>query len=174
YSADSPTDPPAVIPPPGFPMNLQTRSTLYNDRWDSQVGCAGQFDPRIREYIWPATMSYDVLGQVWGPPEGVQRTRTGPSWGWNSTTARRVTQPTLIIVGQFDSLVPSTLDLYRDIGADFRIHITVPCGSHFLVWENNHDTLIRASSEWLRTGTVDGQNRGRFMMDRNSELRSVE
>jgi len=174
YTAGSPTDPPPVIPQPGFPMTLQTRSILYNNRWDPQVGCEGQFDPRIREYIWPETMTYDVLGQEWGPVEGVQRIRTAASWGWNSTTAGRVTLPTAIIVGQFDSLVPNTLDLYRDIGAAYRMHITVPCGSHFLVWEKNHDILIRASSEWLRTGTLGGQNRGRFVIDRNSGPRSLE
>ncbi len=82
--------------------------------------------------------------------------------------------PTAIIVGEFDSLVPRTLDLYRDIGAVYRMHITVPCGSHFLVWENNHDILIRASSEWLRSGSLGGQTNGRFILDGNSELRSVD
>ena len=174
YSADSPTEPPPLIPQPGFPMSLQTRSTLYNDRWDPQVGCAGQFDPRIREYIWPEAMSYDVLGQAWGPPEGVQRIRTGASWGCNSGSAAGVSAPTAIIVGEFDSLVPSTLQLYQDIGARYRMHITVPCGSHFLVWEHNHDILIEAASQWLRTGSVGGQTSGRFILDRNSELRATE
>ena len=176
YSADGPTDPPPVLPQPGFPMSVQTRSTLYHDRWDAQVGCTDQFDPRIREYVWPETMAYDLLGQAWGPgTEGIQRTSTSSSgWGWNRTTAGRVSAPTAIIVGEFDTLVPTTLQLYQDIGARYRMHITVPCGSHFLVWENNHEILLRAASEWLRTGTVGGQTNGRFMIDRNSELHSAE
>jgi pimeloyl-ACP methyl ester carboxylesterase len=176
YSADSPTDPPPVLPDPGFPMSLQTRSTLYDLRWDSQVGCVDQFDPRIREYVWPETMSYDLLGQAWGPgPEGLQRTSTASTgWGWNRTTAGQVSAPTAIIVGEFDSLVPSTLQLYQDIGARYRMHIQVPCGSHFLVWEKNHDLLIEAASNWFRTGAIAGQTNGRFIFDRNSELHAVE
>jgi pimeloyl-ACP methyl ester carboxylesterase len=173
-----PSDPPAEVPAPGYPMNLQTYEELTEGRWDSEVGCEDQFDPDIRPVIWNTIMAFDPLGSTWGTPPwnpvasptgGVMRTRTATSWGWNSSTAAMVEAPSLLIAGEFD-LPQSRIDLFEDLGADHKVLIEVACGSHFLVWENQHEILLETSKEWFLKGSIDGVRQGRLYVDAEGRI----
>ncbi len=150
-------------------MNVQG-SDHFHDIWDGQVGCANQFTPAIRGTITPTMLKFDPLGNRWGAA-GVRRAPnwngTGAPWGWNTKFAKQVTMPTLVIRGDTDTQVPGTAvaALFGDIGASQKVFVHVACASHYLVWENQHMALLRASEEWLRTGTFAGYNQGSFFVD---------
>jgi pimeloyl-ACP methyl ester carboxylesterase len=173
-----PGDPPAEVPEPGYPMNLQTYQELTQGRWDAEVGCEDQFDPDIRPVIWNTIMSFDPLGSTWGTPPwnpvaspegGVMRTRTATSWGWNSDMAGMVEAPSLLIAGEFD-LPQSRIDLFEDLGADHKVLIEVACGSHFLVWENQHRILLETSKEWFLKGSIGGVRQGMLYVDSEGRI----
>jgi pimeloyl-ACP methyl ester carboxylesterase len=173
-----PSDPPADVPEPGYPMNLQTYQELTQGRWDSEVGCEDQFDPDIRPVIWNTIMSFDPLGSTWGTPPwnpvaspegGVMRTRTATSWGWNSDMAGMVEAPSLLIAGEFD-LPQSRIDLFEDLGTDHKVLIEVACGSHFLVWENQHRILLETSKEWFLKGSIGGVRQGMLYVDTEGRI----
>ena len=169
YIPGSPTKPPATLPQAGFPMNLRTRP-LLEDEWDTMVACENQFEPGIRDVVWNRIMDFEPVGRTWGPLEGVMRARTTTLWGWNSVETPKLKIPTLIIVGENDTLLSASRDLYEHLGAEEKILVEVPCGSHFLVWENNHKILHTASKQWLRNGSLAGVRRGVFTVDADGEL----
>jgi pimeloyl-ACP methyl ester carboxylesterase len=169
YLRTSPTNPPAILPQPGFPMNLRTRPMLEAD-WQSQVACEGQFEPEIRDVVWRRIMDFEPVGRTWGPLEGVMRARTVTVWGWNATTAPALTVPMLIIVGQNDTLLSQGRDLYQDLGSEDKVLVEVPCASHFLVWETQHKILHKASREWLRKGSLKGVRQGVFVVDADGDI----
>ena len=169
YLRTSPTNPPAILPQPGFPMNLRTRPMLEAD-WQSQVACEGQFEPEIRDVVWRRIMDFEPVGRTWGPLEGVMRARTVAVWGWNATTAPTLKVPMLIIVGQNDTLLSQGRDLYQDLGSEDKVLLEVPCASHFLVWETNHKILHTASREWLRKGSLKGVRQGVLTLDADGRL----
>ena len=164
YSPDDPSDPPSALPAAGVPMRLQTRQTLEQGRWQSNVVCENQVDSGIREALWQTIMSFDTVGATWGPPEGVMRVRAGNmGWGWNKEYAARVKAPTLIMVGEQDN--PETRGvLYDDLtGTDSKVFVTMACATHFAVWETSqYKFMHRASLEWLDRGTYQGNRTGRF------------
>lgn len=168
YNADSPSEPPAEVPP-GVPMRLQTKDTLENGRWRSTVACENQIDPGIQEVIWRTIMGYDSYGSVWGPAHGVMRVRTGRgSWGWNSEYAAKVTVPTLILVGEQDSLLPAGERLHGDLTGTNSVFVKMACATHFAVWETTQYKFIHeASLEWLTSGTFRGQTEGSFSVGLN-------
>jgi pimeloyl-ACP methyl ester carboxylesterase len=174
-----PTDPPAEVPEPGYPLGLQTHDELMLGRWDSEVGCEDQFDPEIRPVIWNTIMAFDPLGSTWGTPPwnpvasptgGVMRTRTSTSWGWNVDTAATVRVPALVIVGEFDGILEGSRLLYETLGSKRKVLIEVACASHFLVWENQHEILLETSREWFGKGSIDGARQGAFMVDAERNL----
>ena len=82
--------------------------------------------------------------------------------------AGQVKAPTLIIRGDVDTTVPlaDVQALSRDlVAAQQKVFVHVACASHYLVWENQHMTLLRASEEWLEHGTFAGQANGSFAVD---------
>jgi pimeloyl-ACP methyl ester carboxylesterase len=166
YSRSGRSDPPATVPSPGFPMGIQTHDELMFDRWQATVTC-GRVDPGIRDVIWSTILSFDTLGAMWGTPPGLMRTRTAVSWGWNATYAARVTAPTLIIVGEQDSLLPTARMLYDDlVSVPNKVRIEAACATHFMVWEEpQHRTLLEASKSWLLHGSVRGASQGTFRVD---------
>lgn len=178
-SATEPSEPPAEVPAPGFPMNLQTHDELMHGRWDSEIGCEDQFDPEIRPVIWNTIMAFDPLGSTWGNPPwnpvaspegGVMRTRTATNWGWNADTAAMVQAPSLVIVGEFDGAREPSRELYEALGSKRKVFIEVACASHFLVWESQHEILLETSKEWLRKGSIDGQRKAEFWVDELGRL----
>jgi len=169
YIRTSPTNPPATLPQPGFPMTIRTRPMLEGD-WQREVACEGQFEPGIRDVVWNRIMDFEPLGRTWSPPEGVMRVRTNQNWGWNATTAPTLKVPMLIIVGQNDALLGNARNLYQDLGAEDKVLVEVPCASHFLLWETNHKILHTASRAWLRRGSLKGVRRGVFTLDADGRL----
>jgi pimeloyl-ACP methyl ester carboxylesterase len=115
-------------------------------------------------------MDFEPVGRTWGPPEGVMRVRTNTNWGWNATTASILKVPMLIIVGRNDALLTQGRNLYQDLGAEDKVLVEVPCGSHFLVWEGNHKMLHTASKHWLRHGSLSGVRQGVFTFDADGNL----
>ncbi len=170
YRSSGPSEPPADLPRPGVPMRLQTHDTLTQGRWEANVACEGQVDPRVREVIWQTIMGFDSLGSVWGPQEGVMRVRAGNSgWGWNAEYAARVKAPTLILVGEQDGLLPSSEALYSDLdGTSNKVLVKMACATHFAVWEaSQYKFMHEASKEWLTKTEFRGRRQGIFSVGVN-------
>jgi hypothetical protein len=49
-------------------------------------------------------------------------------------------------------------DLYADLGSSQKVFIDLGCSSHNAMWEKNHLILFKASLEWLKNGSVNGQS----------------
>jgi pimeloyl-ACP methyl ester carboxylesterase len=178
-SATAPSEPPAEVPAPGWPMNFQTHDELMHGRWDDEVGCEDQFDPAVRPVVWNTTMSFDPLGSTWGTPPwnpvaspegGLMRTRTSTSWGWNADAAAMVTAPSVVIVGEFDGAREPSRGLFEALGSQRKVFIEVACASHFLVWENQQKILLETSEEWFRKGSIDDVRKGEFLVDEFGQL----
>lgn len=172
YMRGQATKPPATLPQAGFPMNLRTRQ-LFEDEWNSMVGCQNQFEPEIRDVVWSRIMDFEPVGRTWGPPEGVMRVRTNSLWGWNAATSPAVKVPVLIMVGRNDTALGAARDLFQDLGSEEKVLLEVPCASHFLVWETQHKILHHASREWLREGSLKGVRHGVLTLDADGEIVAV-
>jgi pimeloyl-ACP methyl ester carboxylesterase len=165
YDRLTPSNPPAVLPQPGVPMTVQRGDDFSG--LDAQVKCENQFTPAIRPVLSSIRLAFDPLGRTWGQTgvrrSGVENTR----WGWNAAFAHQIKVPTLIIRGLLDATVPEAAqrDLYADLGTEQKVFIRVECASHFLVWENQHEILYRASEQWLRNGRFAGHQSGFFLVD---------
>jgi pimeloyl-ACP methyl ester carboxylesterase len=164
----APTRFPPVASVPSYPMNMTDRRDFFVD-WDRQIdskNCPQQVDPSIRQALWNSTIVLDKLGSGWGA-SGVRRSPAFTAAGWTPDLPRRVQAPTLVIRGALDdqALEQATRALYDALGGP-KAYVTVSCGSHELVYEEQHTKLLRASAEWLRSGTYDGVRRGIFRSDR--------
>jgi pimeloyl-ACP methyl ester carboxylesterase len=164
YSRKNPSPAPASLPAPGFPITIQSRELAEKQRWFPFAKCPDQIEPSMPDRIWALSKEHDPLGMTWGP--GVMRAPTRTYWGWNTEEAKRVKVPTLVMLGEFDELNASNRQLYEDLGSDSKVFVSIPCGSHFLVWEKNHSALHEASRQWLVDGTFNGATRGEFRMKR--------
>ena len=164
-------DPPVALPRPGTPMTMQTRPTFLS-RWNPEIKCDGQVEDGIQDVVWNAIMENDAIGRTWGPSEGVMRVRSPILWGWNATTASRLSVPVLIIVGKLDLIVQqfpkfpaAYVDLYETIPHSHKLLFKVDCAGHFMVWELQRRVLHHISKEWLKHGAVDEQTTGIFSVD---------
>jgi fermentation-respiration switch protein FrsA (DUF1100 family) len=81
--------------------------------------------------------------------------------------------PTIIIRGDLDTQAPGPLqrDLFADLATSRKVFVTLACASHFMVWENQHMILLKASAEWLRSGTFAGQVAGVFVVGNDGSVR---
>jgi pimeloyl-ACP methyl ester carboxylesterase len=174
------SDPPVALPLPGTPSTVLGAGDFYRLTWDLNGGtnapftgmCANQFTPAIRPVITSTQLDFDPLGSAWGTA-GVRRSPLFPNGnmigsGWNATFAAQVNVPTLVIRGDLDTQVPLSdiQDLLGDlVGVQQKVFVHVACGSHYLVWENQHMSLLNASVEWLGQGTFAGQFNGSFAVD---------
>lgn len=72
-------------------------------------------------------------------------------WGWNAATAGQVTAATLIIRGALDTTISDTTvtQLRDDLATDDKALVTVPCASHFMIWETQRHVLHELSADWL-------------------------
>jgi pimeloyl-ACP methyl ester carboxylesterase len=164
YSRKNPSKPPATLPQSGFPVTIQSRELAEKQRWFPFAKCSDQIEAGMADRIWELSKQHDPEGMTWGP--GVMRAPTRTYWGWNAEEAKRIKVPTLVMLGEFDELNPSNKELYQDLGTDNKVFVSIPCGSHFLVWESNHGALHEASRQWLTSGTFNGATRGEFRMKR--------
>jgi pimeloyl-ACP methyl ester carboxylesterase len=162
YSRKNSSTPPASLPAAGFPITIQSRELGEKQRWFPFAKCSDQIEPGMADRIWELSKELDPLGMTWGP--GVMRAPTRTYWGWNAEEAKKIRVPTLVMLGEFDELNASNKQLYEDLGAESKVFVSIPCGSHFLVWEKNHGALHEASRQWLTSGTFDGAARGEFRM----------
>jgi pimeloyl-ACP methyl ester carboxylesterase len=162
YSRKNSSEPPSEIPRPGAAIAIQSRELAEKQRWLPFAKCADQIESGMPERIWQLSKQHDPEGMTWGL--GVMRAPTRTYWGWNAEEAKRIKQPTLVMLGEFDELNPSNKQLYEDLGAESKVFVSIACGSHFLVWEKNHSLLHEASRMWLTHGTFNGAHRGEFKM----------
>ncbi len=161
YSRKNPSKP-AAVPQAGFPVTTQSRAVVEQQRWFPFAKCSDQIAPGMADHIWELSKLHDPTGMTWGP--GVMRAPTRTYWGWNAEEAKKIRIPTLVMLGEFDELNASNKELYQDLGTDNKVFVSIPCGSHFLVWESNHSALHEASRQWLTDGTFNGARRGEFRM----------
>ena len=73
-------------------MMLNIRSA-FMDAWNREIKCDGQVENGIQDIVWNAIMENDQIGSTWGAPDGVMRVRTFFLWGWNATTAGKISVP---------------------------------------------------------------------------------
>lgn len=155
YSRSNRSTPPP-LPQPGFPMDVRTYSDQLN--WPG-VSCDGQVDTAVKDPLWASVREYDPLGASWGPPGptgGVMRYPVTAQWGWNATAAGKITAPTLTVRGELDTAISATsvAHLHEDLGTATKALVTVPCASHFMIWESQRHELHRLSSAWLANGAL--------------------
>lgn len=190
-TAFQPTNPPAPLPRAGTPMTLNTRADVLAG-WDPEVSAAIKAsceDPRapgIEDRVWAAIMENDDVGRTWGPPpagapegsapEGVMRVRQLVQWGWNAEIAARITVPSLIIRGEFDSGLGGlqhVAELYGLIKNENKLRFTVQCTGHFMQWEKQRHVLHHISLQWIKHGRVSDFDRGEFYVDTEGNLRPM-
>jgi pimeloyl-ACP methyl ester carboxylesterase len=163
YTRDAADNPPAQVPAPGAAMTKQSRDDL-TALWNTQVGCADQYDQAVLNAVWSSMLESDPVGATWGA--GVRRAPQVTSWGWNAKAVAATRVPTMMVTGEHDKQVlsPRVRDLYADIGAGQKTLIELACSSHNAMWEKNHLLLFQASLEWLTKGTVNGLQQGTIRM----------
>ena len=172
FVADSPSDPPAEVPGPGVAMSIQTRAVGEGERWLPNVRCDGQLEDGLIDLIWPASMATDEVGAAWCP--GCLRAPGRTYWGWNAANATTVKTPTLVMVGEYDRLYDSNVELFGALGAEDKVFLGIDCASHFMAWEMQRHVLHRASTEWLSSGTLNGSQAGTYRVGKDTEIMRVE
>jgi pimeloyl-ACP methyl ester carboxylesterase len=172
FAADNPGAPPADLPGPGVAMTIQTRAVGEGVRWMPNVRCPGQLEDGMMDLIWPASMETDAVGAGWGP--GCLRAPGRTYWGWNAANAATLETPTLVIVGEYDRLYESNVELFGYLGAPNKAFLGIECASHFMAWEMQRHALHRASSEWLAAGTLTGKSTGTYWADASGKIAAKE
>ena len=164
YRQGSAATAPSNFPVEAAPLSLQTKDTLLNNRWGSNVACENQVEEGIAEVAWQAIMSYDRFGSSWNKPDGVMRVRSASYWGWDEEAAAKISNPTLILIGEQDGLLPGAVSLYGDLsGIRNKAVVRMECATHFAVWEaSQYKFMQEASLEWLNEGTYRGNSIGEF------------
>jgi pimeloyl-ACP methyl ester carboxylesterase len=163
YNRAASANPPGPIPFAGYAMNKQSRAD-FDANWDRQVGCADQYEPGASQAVWTGMLASDPVGATWGT--GVRRAPNTTSWGWTADIVKKTTLPILMVSGQHDKQVDQSRvkEMYADLGSQAKVFIDLACSSHNAMWEKNHMLMFRASLEWLKNGTVNGQKTGMMRM----------
>lgn len=169
YDRKNPDGPPAAMPKPGAPATLQIRSVGIDERWLGTAKCDGFIEPGAPEMIWQLNTGMDPLAAQWGP--GGLRAPTRSYWGWNAASAAKITVPTLLMVGEQDSLMASNLLLFDDLGAKQKVFLGIACATHFAVWEKQRRVLHQASLEWLKSARLAGADKGMFRAGEDGGIR---
>ena len=174
---------PSGLPRAGNPMTLRTRADLFAGDgkvtgWDVEINCEGQREAGIQDAVWAAVMDNDQLGRTWGPPvtgapagsapEGVMRVREITLWGWNSDVATKLSVPTLIIRGEFDTGQGGrqhVAELYSLVQNPNKLRFHVLCAGHHMQWEKQRTVLHDISKQWIKNGRVAGNEQGEFVVD---------
>jgi len=179
YERYGSSDPPAVLPRPGYPMSLQDYDGLIYGRWFANVHCDDQVEQGSKEAAWAQIMPFDPLGSSWGTPAwnpiaspdgGIMRVVSRTNWGWNAEAASRITIPTLIMVGEFDGLLATNKQLFEDLGSQNKVFIKMDCACHFVKWERQHVVLQEASLDWLLHSSVQGVKMGEMWASADGKI----
>ena len=163
-------EPPAEMPEPGSPAILQSKEFLLHRRWKDAVRCEGQLeDHEVCNAVWRELMALDDVGARWGRQgEGIMRAPNRMNFGWRANLAK-IEAPTLMLLGEFDNYA-KRLEAWRGLRVQHRLFIRVACASHFVQFERARHLLYRATASWLKTGTVEGAERGEFAADDRGAL----
>ena len=167
YSRTNPDNPPK-LPAAGVPVTMQTREVGEKTRWLGTQKCQGQVEPGMPDVIWKLKSDADPIGATWG--NGGLRAPSRTYWGWNANAARKITVPTLFLVGEADNLTKSNRELLEDLGSETKAFLGIACGTHFTVWEKQHRVLKRASLEWLQSTSINGARTGVFRADEEGRI----
>jgi pimeloyl-ACP methyl ester carboxylesterase len=168
FVADGSSEPPIEVPGRGVALTIQTRAVAEDVRWFPNIRCDGQVEADLMDLIWPASMETDSVGANWGP--GCLRAPGRTYWGWNAANAGRLTAPTLVMVGEFDRLYDSNVELFGYLGAANKVFLGIQCASHFMAWEMQRYVLHEASAEWLGFGTLTGEQTGTYWADATGKI----
>lgn len=168
FPNDEPSD---RMPDPGAPVILQSKEFLLHRRWQDHVHCEGQLeDTGVCEAMWQELMALDELGSQWGPNgEGIMRAPNRTNFGWRSNLAK-IKAPTLVLLGEFDNY-QRRLEAWQGLRVEHRLFIKVSCASHFMQFERGRHLLYRATSDWLKTGAVNGVRTGELAADAAGEMK---
>jgi pimeloyl-ACP methyl ester carboxylesterase len=163
YSRTVAQSAPATVPARGEPFTIQTRADLAT-LWNSQVGCAEQYEQGTFDAIWTEMLASDPVGATWGP--GLRRAPNVTRWGWTQADVMKQQTPLLVVAGVHDGQVPPARvrELYADYGGSQKVFVDLACSSHNAMWERNHRLLFDASLEWLEKGTVNGKVSGELRL----------
>jgi pimeloyl-ACP methyl ester carboxylesterase len=166
YGRNRSPNPPAQVPAPGAAMSKQSRAD-FDALWNRQLGCEGQYEPRVRESVWSAMLASDPVGSTWGT--GVRRAPRVTTWGWGQNEVSRQRTPMMLVAPETDGQVSPerVAELYQDLGSERKVLVHLACSSHNAMWETNRGKLFAASLEWLREGTVDGMTTGEVRLTRD-------
>lgn len=163
YDRKMPSTPPETLPKAGAPMTIQNRRTGVDERWLGTSKCPATIERGMPEMIWNMNIDADPVGAGWGT--GGLRAPTRTYWGWNAEAAGKIKVPTLVMVGEQDALMPRNKELFADLGAEQKTFLSIACGTHFMVWEQQSRVLHAASAEWLSSTKLKGAATGRFAAD---------
>ena len=166
YIRDSSSEPPVQLPEPGFPMTLQTKAGMDQERWGPAISHPGQVAPGISDLAWQLCMASDPIGAAWGGLRGPTRSY----WGWNAATTAKITQPTMIMIGANDRLLKANRDLYADLGAATKAMVEIAHASHFAQWEMQRHVLHRLSLSWLDKTSIGAKALGRHSADEHGDV----
>lgn len=92
---------------------------------------------------------------------------------WNADVAARITVPTLIMRGEFDTGqggLQHMAELYDLIGNPNKLRFTVQCAGHFMAWETQRRVVHHISKKWIKHMRVDGFEQGEFFVDTKGTL----
>ena len=144
---------------------VQSKDFLLHRRWKDHVRCEGQLeDYEVCNAVWRELMALDEVGAGWGAKgEGIMRAPNRMNFGWRTNLAK-IQAPTLMLLGEFDNYA-KRLEAWRGLRVQHRLFIRVACASHFMQFERGRHLLYRATSSWLKTGSVEGAQRGEFAAD---------
>jgi alpha-tubulin suppressor-like RCC1 family protein/alpha-beta hydrolase superfamily lysophospholipase len=169
-----------------FPMGLMDRSSATAGGFNlGAPTCPGQRDDNIIDPIWAAVKARDSVGANWGPSQvptangGLSRFPHATRWGWNATTAARISVPVLVMHGLKDNVVAvaTSATLYNALtGTSSKTIVQVGCGSHSIFWEGcdgavcngwtgPHATIRKNVNDWVTAGLIyasPGSDNGAF------------
>jgi pimeloyl-ACP methyl ester carboxylesterase len=165
--------PPNPFPESGAPMILQSWDMLMERRWANDCRSEGQVEhPAIREFMWQALMQEDGLGAHWtADGRGIMRAPNRMNYGWRANIGR-IQAPTLFLLGEFDNYA-NRFPTWGGLKMDNRAFIKVGCASHFMQYERVRFVLHRATLEWLKSATVEGQRFAQLQSDRDGKLQPL-
>ena len=91
YVRDPSAAPPAAA---SAPMNTQSRDD-FTTLWNSQVGCADQYEQGTFRAVWQTMLESDPVGAVWGT--GVRRAPNVANSGWTKAMVEATQVPTMMV-----------------------------------------------------------------------------
>ena len=146
-----------TAPPQGFvsfPLTLMERTQIVEAgrmaNPEREAACAGYTVDGSGERAWAQLMDLDANGRNWGRddvdhPAGLLRLPTFSTYGFNDAVARQLTEPTLVIQGLDDVVVPggpaAASALYNALPPSMtnKLLVQVDCATHEMMWEGCSD-----------------------------------